>query len=129
MILRVYKNANCIDLEPTELREVLPPVEVCRIRIRWKDMPAGSEALDEEFIWVDIWGWSSREGGSVTAAYAQRVVDPEDDEGIVVYGGDWGVKVRVKGEEIGRNVLWVSLDQARENLPAEVCDRLGFSAS
>lgn len=128
MILRVYKNPNCVDLEPTELREVSSPVEVHRIRIRWKDMPPGSEDLTEEFIWVDIWGWSSREGGSVTPTYAQRVIDPEDDEGIIVYGGDWGVKVRVENEEIGRNVLWVPLDQARENLPAEVLDGLGFSS-
>jgi hypothetical protein len=127
MILSVDKNPNCINLEPTELREVSPPVEVSRIRVRWKTMPTGSEELTEEFIWADIWGWSSRDGGSVTLAYAQRVIDPEGDEGIVVYGGDWGVKVQVRNEEIGRNVLWVPLDQARDNLPAEVFARLGFS--
>jgi hypothetical protein len=128
MILRVYKNANCVDLEPTELREVSPPVEIGRIRIRWKDMPTGSEEFAEEFIWVDIWGWSSQGSGSVTPAFAQRVIDPEDDEGIVIYGGDWGVKVQVRSEEIGRNVLWVSLDQACENLPSEVLEGLGISS-
>ena len=87
MILRVYRNPNCVDLEPTELREVSPPVEVGRIRVRWKDMPPGSEELTEEFIWAGIWGWSSQDGGSVTRAYAQRVIDPEGDEGIVIYGG------------------------------------------
>jgi hypothetical protein len=128
MILRVYKNANCVDLEPTELREVSPPVAIDRIRIRWKDMPTGSEEFTEEFIWVDIWGWSSQEGGCVTPAFAQRVIDPEDDEGIVIYGGDWGVKVQVRNEEIGRNVLWVSLDHACENLPSEVLEGLGISS-
>jgi hypothetical protein len=127
MILRVYKNANCVDLEPTELREVSPPVEISRVRIRWKDMPTESEDLTEEFIWVDIWGWSSQEGGSVTPAFAQRVIDPEEDEGVVIYGGDWGVKVQVRSEEIGRNVLWVSLDQAAGNLPAAVLEGLGIS--
>jgi hypothetical protein len=127
MILRVYKNANCVDLEPTVLREVSAPVEISRVCIRWKDMPGGSEDLTEEFIWVDIWGWSSREGGSVTPAFAQRVIDPEDDEGVVIFGGDWGVKVQVRSEVIGRNVLWVSLDQAAQNLPAAVLEGLGIS--
>lgn len=126
MILRVEKNANCINLEPTELREVSPPVEISRLRVRWKDMPAGSETLSEEFVWVDIWGWSSKENGSPCPAYAQRVIDPEGDEGVVIYGGDWGVKLWVKEEEIGRNILWAALDQTRENLPQAVLARLGL---
>jgi hypothetical protein len=52
------------------------------------------------------------------------VIDPEGDEGIIIYGGDWGVKLLVKDEEIGRNVLWVALDQARDNLPVEVLEVL-----
>jgi hypothetical protein len=128
MILRVERNANCIELEPTELREVSPPVEISRVRIRWKSMPAGSEHLVEEFVWANIWGWSSDQGGSSSAAYAQRVIDPEGDEGILVYGGDWGVKILVKTEEIGRNVLWVALDLAPDNLPSEVVAKLGLSA-
>jgi hypothetical protein len=126
MILRVERNPNCIDLEPTELREVSPPAEVSRIRVRWKSMPEGSDQLTEEFIWADIWGWSSREEGSASPAYAQRVIDPEGDEGIIIYGGDWGVKLLVKGEEVGRNVLWVALDLARDNLPPDVVEKLGL---
>jgi hypothetical protein len=125
MILRVERNPNCINLEPTELREVSPPVEISRLRIRWKSMPDGAEGLTDEFIWADIWGWSSHASGSVSAAYAQRVIDPEGDEGIIVYGGDWGLKILVKDEEIGRNVLWVALDLAGDNLPPSVLERLG----
>ena len=77
MILRVTRNPNCIDLEPTELREVSSPVEVSRLRIRWKSMAEGSDSLTEEYIWADIWGWSSAGGGSATLAYAQRVIDPD----------------------------------------------------
>ena len=128
MILRVERNANCIDLEPTELREVSPAVEISRVRIRWKSMPSGSDRLEEEFVWADIWGWSSDQGGSSSAAYAQRVIDPDGDEGIIIYGGDWGVKIMVKTEEIGRNILWVALDLARDNLPSEVVEKLGLSA-
>jgi hypothetical protein len=126
MILRVERNANCIDLEPTELREVSLPIEISRVRVRWKTMPDGTDRLTEDYLWADIWGWSSRDRGSSCAAIAQRVVDPEGDEGIIIYGGDWGVKIRVDNEEIGRNVLWVSLDIAGENLPPEVLEKLGL---
>jgi hypothetical protein len=124
MILRVEQNANCINLEPTELQEVSPPVELSRIRVRWKSMPDGTDDLTEEFVWAEVWGWASREGGTRTSAYAQRVIDPEGDEGIIVYGGDWGLKILVKNEEIGRNVLWVGIDIAGENLPSDILEAL-----
>ena len=127
MILRVEGNPNCVDLEPTELREVSPPVEISRVRVRWKTMPDGADTLMEEFVWADIRGWSSQIGGSSCRAYAQRVIDPEDDEGVIIYGGDWGLKIVVRNEEIGRNVLWVAIDIARDNLPAEVLAKLGLT--
>jgi hypothetical protein len=127
MILRVESNPNCVDLEPTELQEVSPAVEISHVRVRWNTMPDGAEMLTEEFVWADIWGWSSQQGGSSASAYAQRVIDPEGDEGVIIFGGDWGVKILVKHEEIGRNVLWVALDLARDNLPPEALEKLGFS--
>ena len=126
MILRVEKNTNCINLEPTELQESSSPIVISRVRVRWKDMPEGSDKLGEEFVWADIWGWCSKEGGSPCPAYAQRVIDPEGDEGIVIYGGDWGVKLWVKEQEIGRNILWAALDEARNNLPGDVVEGLGL---
>ncbi|HXH08277.1 MAG TPA: hypothetical protein VNP04_00675 [Alphaproteobacteria bacterium] len=128
MILRVERNPNCIDLEPTELHEVSPAVEVSRVRVRWKYMPCDSDRLEEELVWADVWGWSSRRGGSRTPAYAQWVIDPDGDEGIVIYGDDWGIKVQVRDEVIGRNILWVALDQVRDNLPADVLEKLGVDA-
>ena len=127
MILRVEGNPNCIELEPTELREISPPVELSRVRVRWKSMPAGTDRLTEEFLWAEIRGWSSQNGGSSCAAYAQRVIDPEGDVGVIIYGGEWGVKILVTNEEIGRNVLWVALEIARDNLPQEVFEKLGFN--
>ena len=126
MILHVERNDNCINLEPTELQEVSPPVQLARIRVRWKSMPGGTESLTEEFIWSEIWGWSSQEGGTRSAAYAQRVIDSEGDEGIIVYGGDWGVKILVNNEEIGRNVLWVGIDVASDDLPLDILEVLGL---
>jgi hypothetical protein len=127
MIFRVENNPNCIELEPTELREVSPPVEISRVRVRWKTMPAGTDRLTEEFVWADIWGWSSQNGGSPCSAYAQRVIDPAGDEGVIIYGGDWGVKILVENEEIGRNVLWVALEIAHDNLPSEALAQLRLS--
>jgi hypothetical protein len=127
MIFRVENNPNCIELEPTELREVSLPVEISRVRVRWKTMPAGTDRLTEEFVWADIWGWSSQNGGSPCSAYAQRVIDPEGDEGVIIYGGDWGVKILIENEEIGRNVLWVALEIAHDNLPSETLEKLGLN--
>jgi hypothetical protein len=127
MILRVEGNPNCVDLEPTELLEVSPPVQISRVRVRWKTMADGTDTLSEEFVWADIWGWSSQNGGASCNAYAQRVADPEGDEGVIIYGGDWGLKILVRNEEIGRNVLWVGIDIAHDNLPPEALDGLGFS--
>jgi hypothetical protein len=127
MILRIEGNPNCVDLEPTELREVSPPVQISRVRVRWKTMPDETDILSEEFVWADIWGWMSQNGGTPCGAFAQRVIDPEEDEGVIIYGGDWGLKILVKNEEIGRNVLWVAIDIARDNLPPEALEKLGFS--
>jgi hypothetical protein len=128
MILRVERNPNCVDLEPTELREASPAAEISRVRVRWKTMLDGTDQLAEEFVWSDIWGWSSQNGGSPCLAYAQRVIDPEGDEGVIIYGGEWGVKILVRDEEVGRNVLWVALDIARDNLPPETLEKLGLNA-
>lgn len=125
MILRVERNANCINLEPAELQEVSAPVQITRLRVRWKDLPQGSETLTEEYVWADIVGWCSQEHGSRCPAYAQRVIS-EGDEGIVIYGGDWGIKLWVKGQEIGRNILWAALEGAHENLPPEILAPLGL---
>jgi hypothetical protein len=127
MILRVDSNPNCVALEPTELQEVSPRVEIARLRVRWKYMPPHADRLEEELVWAEIWGWCSQDGGSPSPAYAQRVIDPDGDEGIIIYGGDWGVQVRVRDEVVGRNVLWVALDQACEHLPPEILEQLGLS--
>jgi hypothetical protein len=127
MILRVEGNPNCVDLEPSELLEVSPPVQITRVRVRWKTMADGTDTLSEEFVWANIWGWSSQNGGTSCGAFAQRVIDAEEDEGVIIYGGDWGLKILVKNEEIGRNVLWVAIDIARDNLPPEALDILGLS--
>jgi hypothetical protein len=47
-----------------------------------------------------ITGWSSRNGGEPVAAYAVRIEDSSAGEAVLVYGGDWGVRLRpVEDEE------------------------------
>jgi hypothetical protein len=41
-----------------------------------------------------ITGWSSAGGGSDVQAYAVRVEDSSEGSAFVVYGGDWGVRLR-----------------------------------
>jgi hypothetical protein len=41
-----------------------------------------------------ITGWSSAEGGSPAPAYAVQVEDSSAGAAYLVYGGDWGVRLR-----------------------------------
>jgi hypothetical protein len=41
-----------------------------------------------------ITGWSSAGGGSPAAAYAVQVEDSSEGSAYLVYGGDWGVRLR-----------------------------------
>lgn len=41
-----------------------------------------------------ITGWSSSGGGTPVAAYAVRIEDSSEGAAFLVYGGDWGVRLR-----------------------------------
>ena len=41
-----------------------------------------------------VTGWSSRGDGSATDVYAVRVEDSSEGSAYVVYGGDWGIRLR-----------------------------------
>jgi hypothetical protein len=41
-----------------------------------------------------ITGWSSADGGSAVAAYAVHIEDSSAGDAYLVYGGDWGVRLR-----------------------------------
>lgn len=45
----------------------------------------------------DVTGWSSRDGGSAVDAYAVRIEDSSEGAAYLVYGGDWGVRLRPAG--------------------------------
>ncbi|HXH21690.1 MAG TPA: hypothetical protein VNN10_06645 [Dehalococcoidia bacterium] len=42
----------------------------------------------------DVTGWSSAEGGSPVSAYAVQVEDSSAGAAWLVYGGDWGIRLR-----------------------------------
>ncbi|HEX5141709.1 MAG TPA: hypothetical protein VFX19_12240 [Dehalococcoidia bacterium] len=41
-----------------------------------------------------ITGWSSSNGGEAVAAYAVRIEDSSAGNAVLVYGGDWGLRLR-----------------------------------
>ena len=45
----------------------------------------------------DITGWSSADGGSATDAFAVQIEDSSEGTAFLVYGGDWGVRLRPAG--------------------------------
>lgn len=45
----------------------------------------------------DVTGWSSAGGGSPVPAYAVRVEDSSEGAAFLVYGGDWGLRLRPAG--------------------------------
>lgn len=47
----------------------------------------------------DITGWSSGDGGTPVEAYAVHIEDSSAGDAYLVYGGDWGVRLRPAGSE------------------------------
>ncbi|HLF72436.1 MAG TPA: hypothetical protein VI759_09825 [Dehalococcoidia bacterium] len=56
-----------------------------------------------------VTGWSSVQGGSAVEAYAVQVEDSSEGSAFVIYGGDWGVRLR----PIDSDAPW-SLDDASQ---------------
>jgi len=46
-----------------------------------------------------VTAWSSAGGGSAAPAYAVQVEDSSEGSAYVVYGGDWGVRLRPAGSD------------------------------
>ena len=64
------------------------PFRVARVRIFEGD-PAGQLC--------DITGWSSADGGTPVAAYAVHIEDSSAGAAYLIYGGDWGLRLRPAG--------------------------------
>ena len=86
--MEVEENPNC----PYSVTQVYKAVEMPRalraVRL-YDDDPAGEE-------W-EITGWSSSGGGSAVPALCARIDDSGSGDGYLVWGGDWGIRVRRPG--------------------------------
>jgi hypothetical protein len=51
------------------------------------------EGMPEATVY-EVTGWSSVEGGLAVAAYAVQVEDSSEGSAYLVYGGDWGIRLR-----------------------------------
>jgi hypothetical protein len=51
-----------------------------------------------------ITGWSSGSGGSATSAYAVAIEDSSEGRAILVYGGDWGVRLKPADSDAPWNI-------------------------
>jgi hypothetical protein len=61
------------------------PFRVAAVRI-YEGEPEGSVFA--------VTGWSSREGGSPVEAYAVQIEDSSEGAAYLVYGGDYGIRLR-----------------------------------
>jgi hypothetical protein len=66
-------------------RNIGVPFPVSHVRI-FEGEPEGRQCA--------ITGWSSDGGGSAVQAYAVRVEDSSAGQAVLVYGSDWGVRLR-----------------------------------
>ena len=56
-----------------------------------------------------VTGWSSADDGSAVAAYAVQVEDSSEGSAYVIYGGDWGIRLR----PVDSDAAW-SIDDAAQ---------------
>jgi hypothetical protein len=83
-----------VDVEPNDntpmmaqqvYRNIDVPFPVTHVRI-YEGEPEGRLCA--------ITGWSSAESGPVSRAYAVKIEDSSEGMAYLVYGGDWGVRLR-----------------------------------
>jgi hypothetical protein len=83
--IEVEANASCPMSANMVYANVTPPRRIERLRIYDGD-PGGSVFA--------VTGWSSAGDGSAVPAYFARVEDSGAGAAFVVYGGDWGLRLR-----------------------------------
>jgi hypothetical protein len=90
--IRVDPNDNCPMAAQQVYRSVGDPMRVARVRI-YEGQPVPVE--------YEVTGWSSR--GPVDA-YAVQVEDSSAGQAFLVYGGEWGLRLRPIGTDAGWNL-------------------------
>ena len=72
--------------------------EECALRFKAEDEPRPARAVrfhgdDDLPLECDVTGWSSADGGSAVPALACTVEDSSSGSAILVWGGDWGLRL------------------------------------
>ena len=83
--LEVEDNDNCPGLPLMTYQALDQPTEVTQVRIAGPHGP-------EELHWVT--GWQSDDQGSPCPAHYVRVSDSGAGSSYLLYGGDWGIRLR-----------------------------------
>ena len=92
MILEVEENPNCAGMDMMRFKEMGPPRRLRQVRI-YDRKDAGE--------WCQITGWNSQEDHPHCAAYAQPIEDSGVGIAYLVYGGDWGIRLKPITQEEG----------------------------
>ena len=88
LYLEVEENENCAYMPMMVYEARRAPVPVKRVKIYEMDKPQGV---------YEVTGWSSEGGGTPCPAMYAPVSDSGAVEAHLIFGGDWGVRLRPAG--------------------------------
>jgi hypothetical protein len=71
--------------------------EGCGLVFKTEEAPRGARRVELDGTWYDVIGWSSAGGGSACAAQAALVEDSTAGTAMLVWGGDWGIRLTPVG--------------------------------
>jgi hypothetical protein len=67
--------------------------EGCGLRFKSEESARRAARVRLDDRWYEVVGWSSSDGGSACDAWAARVEDSSAGTAMLVYGGDWGIRL------------------------------------
>lgn len=88
--VEVESNPNSAQSASQVFRSITTPFRVAQVRI-YEGEPEG--------LLCAITGWSSAHNGTPVDVYAVRIEDSSEGEAMLVYGGDWGIRLRPAASE------------------------------
>jgi hypothetical protein len=88
MFLEVEENSNCKGMDMMRFKELGSPKPLKQVRLY--DRTDGGE-------WCQITGWTGEEGGPICPAYARPIEDSGIGMAYLVYGGNYGVRLKPAG--------------------------------
>jgi len=86
--IEVEENENCEYMPMQVYEPQADPVPVTRVRLEEPDRPHGV---------YEVTGWSSEGGGTPVAVMYAPVSDSGQARAHLIYGDDWGVRLRPEG--------------------------------